>query len=682
MTPLPWPREAWDGPATVRDGHLDTGFLLPANSDAQENWLELDLLPWFGRAVSLDSLTLLADPTVELSATCTILPHCLADDDAGTPCHLNSGTADLKGETAGCVRLGFTNDHMARVLDVNLTTRDGSIVIPDIELPVDSGERERYPNYGVVEGFYGAPWSFRERTRIVHLMSHLGMDTYIYGPKLDPLHRAEWRTSYPEAMMQGFQQLAEYASSAHVRFFMGISPFIDFGNQEDDFQTLLEKLQAFVDAGVDGIALLADDIEFETERPVDAAMGLDQAAAVNEILSTLRKTNPDLVIWFCPTVYSMDRLHGMPQGVEYLQALQDLDPDVEIMWTGDDTFNEIMDGPDMDEVTALIGRPVLIWDNFWANDGGDGFIGRILLGPYGGRTPSLPGAVSGIVNNPSIQGAMTRLDLVTFGAWLRNPAQYDPTQAIAEAVEREAALTAVRPGASHEEDRHLLATLIALFDAHTTGIPGHRDMETRVATVVDSLKKDPVQAIQNAPGLLRLLAEFATLNSQLYHSGLDADLVDEAWYPVFKVQAEALSGIRALQMACDRLSGRTGAHFDELIQQAQDLAATGRFQFSTGTMDGLVEAVRALAPVNRGCSPVAPAVPPKTPCRPGVSWSWRPYPDCEDVAVFGLPGAEVDSTGRISWSPPYAGEFHVSVLCINTTQPGWGWESRVLNALP
>ena len=51
---------------------------------------------------------------------------------------------------------------------------------------------------GVVEGFYGKPWSAAERVRLFERMKEQKMNCYIYAPKDDEKHRAEWRTSYTE----------------------------------------------------------------------------------------------------------------------------------------------------------------------------------------------------------------------------------------------------------------------------------------------------------------------------------------------------------------------------------------------------------------------------------------------------------------------------------------------------
>ena len=54
-------------------------------------------------------------------------------------------------------------------------------------------------------------------------------------------------------------------------------------------------------------------------------------------------------------------------------------------------------------------------------NGGDGFLGRIVLGPLRGRAVDLPDALAGTVHNPSIQGALSRLSVGTWLAWTADP---------------------------------------------------------------------------------------------------------------------------------------------------------------------------------------------------------------------------------------------------------------------
>ena len=50
------------------------------------------------------------------------------------------------------------------------------------------------PIRGLIEGFYGPPWSFDERAEVMARCAGWGMTHYVYAPKDDPLHRERWRS--------------------------------------------------------------------------------------------------------------------------------------------------------------------------------------------------------------------------------------------------------------------------------------------------------------------------------------------------------------------------------------------------------------------------------------------------------------------------------------------------------
>ena len=49
---------------------------------------------------------------------------------------------------------------------------------------------------GVIEGFYGQPWTASERLQLFDWMVAWGLGTYFYAPKDDLHHRALWREPY------------------------------------------------------------------------------------------------------------------------------------------------------------------------------------------------------------------------------------------------------------------------------------------------------------------------------------------------------------------------------------------------------------------------------------------------------------------------------------------------------
>ncbi len=49
---------------------------------------------------------------------------------------------------------------------------------------------------GVIEGFYGNPWTHEQRLELIRFIAARGMNTFVYAPKDDPLVRRDWRAPY------------------------------------------------------------------------------------------------------------------------------------------------------------------------------------------------------------------------------------------------------------------------------------------------------------------------------------------------------------------------------------------------------------------------------------------------------------------------------------------------------
>ena len=52
---------------------------------------------------------------------------------------------------------------------------------------------------GVIEGFYGPPWSHENRLHLLRHMPTWNMNLYICSARNDPYHRFHWDVPYPAA---------------------------------------------------------------------------------------------------------------------------------------------------------------------------------------------------------------------------------------------------------------------------------------------------------------------------------------------------------------------------------------------------------------------------------------------------------------------------------------------------
>ncbi len=179
---------------------------------------------------------------------------------------------------------------------------------------------------GVVEGFYGTPWSHEHRLRQLDFYGRHKMNVYIYGPKDDPYHRDHWRDPYPETEAARIQQLVQRAKERGVHFYWAIHPGIDIKWTDADRDALVAKLEKMYALGVRAFAVFFDDIWGEGTKADK------QAALLNYVDDNFIAKKPDVApLIMCPTEYN--RSWASDKG-GYLRTLgTQMNKDVEIMRT-------------------------------------------------------------------------------------------------------------------------------------------------------------------------------------------------------------------------------------------------------------------------------------------------------------------------------------------------------------
>ena len=80
---------------------------------------------------------------------------------------------------------------------------------------------------GVIEGFYGPPWTRAEREQLLDWMARFGLTTYLHAPKDDPHHRAVWRRPLPPAAVADLADLVDACRRRGIAFVWAIHPALD-----------------------------------------------------------------------------------------------------------------------------------------------------------------------------------------------------------------------------------------------------------------------------------------------------------------------------------------------------------------------------------------------------------------------------------------------------------------------
>ena len=638
-------REDLDGPAAVRDDDPATGWAPVPDVIAT---LRIDLGSGVGRPIALDALTIttsgprLADVHVSVREACGgEVTADFAWDDVTLPLAFG-------GACGSCVELEVRGGLDSRVLSLSIYSRDASVELPSAlpdAAPTPASES------GVIEGFYGPSWSFAERARMIDAMSRLGLGTYLYAPKFDPLDLTEWREPYDATMIRRFASLASIARERGVRFLFGVSPFVDFQpGVEADYAALVAKLRTLLDAGASGVAVLADDIGGGAAR-IDAALGALHASVLTRLASELSALYPGVAIWFVPTVYDDAILASTPGGAAYLTALRALPADVRVLWTGQDVGNTTLAPGDLTDVRALIEREPVIWDNEWANDPNDTAGDHLLLGTYEGRDASLRAATYGIAANPLVQGSLSRLPIGLLGAWLSRGEVGDLARASAASAEERYAWR------SDPTTHETLVRLMQAYDGTFTVPATHRALEAALARITTAMQAGLAPAAADLTLALDVFAGLATLRSAVRNGALDADLGDELEAPLTSLAEDGRAGLALLDQITARLGGGEGTDAESAARA--HLAASrslGRFAWSPGLLAATLDAVVAAPAIDHGMR--APAAVPLAPlsCVVGEPLVFGVFTTTGVARAYGLPGAVVTG-GTVRFVPSRPGRY-------------------------
>ncbi|GHG89870.1 beta-N-acetylglucosaminidase domain-containing protein [Streptomyces lanatus] len=290
---------------------------------------------------------------------------------------------------------------------------------------------------GVIEGFYGTPWSHAERLAQLDFYGRTKQNVYVYSPKDDDYLRARWRDPYPPADLARLGELVDRARANHVRFTYALSPGLSVCYSSDaDIKALTAKFASLYDIGVRSFAIPLDDISYtKWNCPADerefgtggGAAGTAQARLLNTVWREFTAGRTGLQpLEMVPTEYS--DLADSP----YKKALREkLDPSVVVEWTGVGVIAPTITAEQVERARAVYGHPILVWDNYPVNDY---VTSRLLLGPYTGREPGVASAATGVTANPMVQAEASRIALFTSAAYLWNPESYDPRTAFLASV--------------------------------------------------------------------------------------------------------------------------------------------------------------------------------------------------------------------------------------------------------
>lgn len=371
------------------------------------------------------------------------------------------GTARLLvlGENTDATFCGLAS--LEQMLD-NGTTDLETVTINDY---ADLKER------GIIEGFYGKPYSSSVRKDLLRFMMRYKMNCYVYGPKSDPYHSGKWSEPYPTELTEnqkksGFvsqQDLKDFTSVAadtKVSVVWAIHPGNAIMNSATVVDDVMKKFTNMYDLGFRQFAIFADDVNI----PGDEATMKKTADNVGDIQHAIEAkwntagANPaDTVkaLRFTPQIYCRS-FAGSDADSElrfntFFQALSSLPANVTVYYTGGGVWS-VPNNDDLNTLQAQFGRQAIWWWNYPCNDNGTGpseiypldmksnFVDMPNVANNSTIASELTASNQGILCNPMEQGDASKTAIFSAGDYSWNNKGFD------NAKSWEASFKGVLPG--------------------------------------------------------------------------------------------------------------------------------------------------------------------------------------------------------------------------------------------
>jgi hyaluronoglucosaminidase len=287
----------------------------------------------------------------------------------------------------------------------------------------------RFAIRGVIEGFYGNPWTHGQRLDLIRFIGGQGLNAFVYGPKDDPLVRRRWREPFGTDALERIAQLVELGADVGVEIIFALSPGLSIRYSSDtDLAQLLAKAEQVASLGVTRFALLLDDLPPDLVHEEDRTEFADIAAAHAFLAGRFaRGLGGGRAVMVCPLVY-----HGRGDEPYLARLAAGLDPSIDILWTGKAICSPVLELEDARRFAETTGRPPLFWDNYPVNDVAMGW--ELHIGPYRGRDRDLHTVARGVLANPMELAEASKIPLATIADYLTDPASYDPEESILRAI--------------------------------------------------------------------------------------------------------------------------------------------------------------------------------------------------------------------------------------------------------
>lgn len=307
-------------------------------------------------------------------------------------------------------------------------------------------------NRGLVEGYYGYPYSVEVKKDLMHFMMRYKMNTYMYGAKSDPYHSQMWKDAYPttisaEQEKNGWltqdmvKDISEVSAETKVNFIWAIHPGNDFVGSTTVINDIMSKFQKMHTLGVRHFGVFVDDVgipstDADMKKNADRLSELQTAIENKWNVEGAEATDTVRPLHFVPQIYCNSFASSVDQRQRFMAALNKVQPYITVYSTGQAVWSV----PNNDHTATIVqefGRPMGWWWNYPCNDNADSRIypmdmySNFVDMPAIGNNSRLPSGLNqcqGIVANPMQQGEVAKTSLFSIADYAWNNTAFNNEQ--------------------------------------------------------------------------------------------------------------------------------------------------------------------------------------------------------------------------------------------------------------
>ena len=239
-------------------------------------------------------------------------------------------------------------------------------------------------NRGIIEGYYGVPYSAEVTKDLFRFMARYKMNTYMYGAKSDPYHSRYWGDPYPTTITDDQQRIGylnqdmmrditKVASETKVNFIWAIHPGKAFANAEDPqvLDKIMAKFESMHGLGVRQFGVFVDDVGVPS-APAIMKLCADNLNALQQRIDNKwnRKgaaaTDTVKPLHYVPQLYAHSWV-SRERAREFFESLSATADKINIYITGANVWS-VPNNEDLATVKSWLGREVSWWWNYPCND--------------------------------------------------------------------------------------------------------------------------------------------------------------------------------------------------------------------------------------------------------------------------------------------------------------------------